>query len=168
LGTENTEMRQVIDPMDSAISSTRANVVFHPISPTNKLYDFLYKDSSGHFHVFQATVGIKHSANANAIQKLEVKAGGASKVKFYFLVPSSTFPKFFTEPVDPKPHGSFTNIFHVSIPNPTDEQSWATAGALRQLYTIADHQAIWFLKIQEDHCSVFAGNAWRRFPSYIV
>ena len=123
LGTGNTEMRQVTDPMNSAISCTRANVVFHPISPTNKLYDFLYKDSRGHFHVFQATVGIKHSANANAIQKLEVKAGGASKVKFYFLVPSSTFPKFFTEPVDPKPHGSFTNIFHVSIPNPTDEQS---------------------------------------------
>ena len=136
LGTEDMEMRQVIDPMNSAISSTMmANIVFHPISPTNILYDFLYKDSSGHFHVFQATVGGKNSANADAIQELEVKARGASNLSFYFLVPASTFPSFVTNPVEPKrkPEGSFKNIFHVSIPNPEDQRSGATEGALRQL-----------------------------------
>lgn len=125
LGTGKHEIRQVIDPLAAAKSFV--NILFHPISPKHELFDFVYQDFDGHFHFFQVTLGKKHTANSAAIKNVEEKVGDASKLSFYFLVPSSNFPKFVTDPVNPKEKvGISCNIFHVSIPNPDDQLSGAT------------------------------------------
>ena len=116
----------MVDPVDAA--KKLANVVFHPISPIHELFDFLYQDSSGHFHVFQATIGKAHTANATKIRELEDKLGSPWSLSFYYLVPSSMFDKFVTTPTDPRRATEkvkmppLCNIYHVSIPNPADEQ----------------------------------------------
>jgi hypothetical protein len=85
-----------------AAAREREMVVFHPVNLAEKLIDFVYKDSAGHFHAFQATLAMKHSAKIRDILKLEELVGGPRHLSLYYLVPESHFSEFVTDPVDPR------------------------------------------------------------------
>ena len=99
-------------------------VVFHSVKLSNRLIDFLYQDSDGHFHAFQATLAETHKANVDDIVNLERMLGGHRRLSLYYLVPEPRFDKFVTNPVDPRSEGARCCIYHVSIadPNSTEEE----------------------------------------------
>jgi hypothetical protein len=106
-------------------------VLFHPIDRRYKLIDFLYKDGDNIFHAFQATLGATHTANVDAIVKLEKSVGGAKMLKLYYIVPSDKFATFLTDPVNPRrpvdpskeqDHAS-CEIYHVMVSPDTFESS---------------------------------------------
>jgi hypothetical protein len=59
-------------------------VVFHSVKLSNRLIDFVYQDSDGHFHAFQATLADTHSANVDDIVNLERMVGGTAGFSVLF------------------------------------------------------------------------------------
>jgi hypothetical protein len=116
LGGGCTEVRLVGDIVEAA--KERQMVVFHSVKLSNRLIDFLYQDSDGHFHAFQATLADTHSAKVDDIVNLERMVGGHRKLSLYYLVPESRFDEFVTKPVDPRAEGARCHIYHVSVANP--------------------------------------------------
>jgi hypothetical protein len=102
-------------------------VVFHPVDPANRLIDFIYRDSHGHFHAFQVTMAAKHTADVDDILKLEELVGGPAKLSLYYMVPEFYFFDFVTQPVDPQNPGggrlgkknATCSIFHLCVPDPS-------------------------------------------------
>ena len=82
------ETRVVPDIVKAAKET--CNVLFHSVTRSNKLVDFLYQDENGAFHAFQVTIGKKHSANVGHIKELVglVQDGNTSiQLSLYYLVP---------------------------------------------------------------------------------
>ncbi len=119
LGTGNKDVRAAADPIRAA--TTCSDVVFYPFNRmANTLFDFLCTDSVGHFHVFKAVSGASHVVDVDQMKDLHDKVGGASKLSFYFLVQSTRFPSFVTDPPNPvqADAGISCHIYHISIRNP--------------------------------------------------
>jgi hypothetical protein len=108
-----------------AAAKKRPMVVFHPVDLSQRLIDFIYQDGTGHFHAFQATLAVSHSAKGEDIAKLEEQVGGYEKLSLHYVVPEFRYVKFVTDPVDPQnPPGKDAvpakcSIYHVRIPNPS-------------------------------------------------
>jgi hypothetical protein len=81
-------------------------VVFHSVKLSNRLIDFVYQDSDGHFHAFQATLADTHSANVDDIATLEQMVGGHRRLLCTSWFTMSRFDEFVTMPVDPRGGGS--------------------------------------------------------------
>jgi hypothetical protein len=115
-----TKIRSVDNIVDAA--RREAMVVFHPVDPTHKLIDFIYKTPKGHFHAFQVTLANKHSADVGHIRELEQMVGGPTKLSLYYVVAESRFPDFVTDPVNPRSppqgNGAKCRIYHVSVQSP--------------------------------------------------
>lgn len=112
-----------------AAAKERPMVLFHPIKPTENLIDFIYQDSTQHFHAFQVTLSEKHSAPADDIRKLEQSVGNPRALSLYYLVPEFRFASFVTDPVDPRNPGrgkarATCNIYHVAIPDPNSVKDY--------------------------------------------
>jgi hypothetical protein len=115
------EIRSTWDVVAAAMD--RPMVVYHPVHPAQRLIDFIYQDSEGHFHAFQVTLAEKHSADVNHILELERQVGDPGRLSLYYMVPEFRFAAFVTHPVDPRNprrgHPRATcDIYHVAIPDP--------------------------------------------------
>jgi hypothetical protein len=84
------EIRGVFDPVGEAMAETEAMVLFYPVKRDQKLCDFVYKDSNGHFHVFQADP--ENAFVVDPIQEIQKRVGGAAKLSLYLLLPADHFP----------------------------------------------------------------------------
>jgi hypothetical protein len=119
-----TEIRLVSDLFEAvaaAKAETGSKILFSPANKSYPLIDFLYKDEEQHFHAFQVTIEKSHDTKVRDIKELEDAIGDASKLSIYYAVPSENFPTFVTDPGEPKRQGALSNVFHVMIPNPNDE-----------------------------------------------
>jgi hypothetical protein len=116
IGGGCTEVRLSGDIIEAA--KKRQMVVFHSIRLSNRLIDFLYQDTDGQFHAFQATLAETHAAKADDIVNLERMVGGHRRLSLYYLVPESRFDAFVTDPVNPRLEGARCRIFHVAVADP--------------------------------------------------
>jgi hypothetical protein len=103
-----------------AEASQRWGVVFHPVSASNVLIDFIYQDERNHIHAFQVTTGFEHKAKKKDIKKLTSSVADGKQLSLYFLVPSDNFLTFTTEPVEPKVD---CDVWHVQVPDPSTDIS---------------------------------------------
>jgi hypothetical protein len=92
------------------------------VNPSYKFIDFAYSTKDAitgdvHVHAFQATTGKSHDSSKNLIDTFTTQLGTAT-ASVYYLVPSSTFPKFVTDPVEPRHDKSKISMFHAEIENP--------------------------------------------------
>ena len=85
---------------------TKAMVVFHPYSPTNKLIDFIYRDDLV-YNCFQCTIGKDHDARsdhifdlANFIMNSNTSAVSLPRINIYYAVPYHRFADFVTKPTN--------------------------------------------------------------------
>jgi hypothetical protein len=95
--------------------------LFHSINPNHKLFDFIYKDNSGTFHAFQATLDEQHDAKQDSIRALREMPGNPPFVLSY-LIPQEQFGGFVTKPTNPE-IGELSSAWHILIPNPNREQN---------------------------------------------
>ena len=104
-----TRKEKVTDIIESA--RNEENVLFRPISTTNKLVDFVYREGQV-YHFFQCTIAATHSATPKHIHQLvldvlEMNNAKATvfriskntpRVHIYYTVPKFRFRKFATNP----------------------------------------------------------------------
>ena len=113
-----------VDDIVEAAKKTQ-NVLFYSVNRVYDLIDFLYQDSKGHFHIFQATTGLEHSANFEEIKQLEAQVGGWENLSIYYLVPGDRFNHFLINHVDLKNGGLKCAVWKVLIPDPDrNGKSW--------------------------------------------
>ena len=101
-------------------------VLFHSTNRQYELIDFIYKNSDGHVHAFQVTLGESHSANETHIAALEKDCRAkCQSLKLHYLVPGKNFNGFVSDPVAP----TVGNVkIHVLIANPDEEQIRSSSG----------------------------------------
>ena len=118
------QVRQVEDPIQEAKS--QRNVLFHPVSTNNRLFDMAYRDDSGCYHVFQVTGRQTNPANIAHMRDLcgEIYEDSAATVRLYYAIPANRWATFVTNPVNPAPsltNGENITIFHLLMVNPDNE-----------------------------------------------
>jgi hypothetical protein len=74
--------------------SGNRNILFHSVNRSQELIDFMYRDMSGHYHAFQATIDGNHTGDETAVKKLEHQLGGGENLSRIFLVPGDQFMTF--------------------------------------------------------------------------
>ena len=116
-----TEIRMVPNIVNSA--KEHPMILFHSTNPRQPLIDFIYKDSDGTFHAFQATMDKSHKAKETSLKELR-KQLGASTLELYFLVPEERFNTFVTNPVTPAKNDASTHVWHVLVPKPNGNQTF--------------------------------------------
>jgi hypothetical protein len=118
------EMRKDNDPVEAA--RLMPDILFRPNDSSYPLIDFVYRNATGHFHAFQATIQKEghHKASIKEIKKLQDKVGGGSNLSLYCLVPEEIFEVVDTDNANPKmkdikiDEEVTCNIWHVLIPKP--------------------------------------------------
>jgi hypothetical protein len=118
------EMRKDNNPVEAA--RLMPDILFRPNDSSYPLIDFVYRNATGHFHAFQATIQKEghHKASIKEIKKLQDKVGGGSNLSLYCLVPEEIFEVVDTDNANPKmkdikiDEEVTCNIWHVLIPKP--------------------------------------------------
>ena len=93
--------------------------LFHSINPRQPLFDFIYKDTTGKVHAFQATLSKTHKAQADLIRELRSTLG-KTPLALYYVIPAENFIAFVTDPTNPETD-ELTEVWHMLIPNPKKE-----------------------------------------------
>ena len=112
------KIRLAVDIVEAA--SHQQETIFHSVSRSYELIDFIYRDRKNRFHAFQVTLGRTHSSKKTNITTLKDKVGNR-ELFMYYLVPGESFQTFVTNPVKPMVNKS-CSIWHVLIPNPNEEE----------------------------------------------
>lgn len=123
------------DIVDAAMET--ACVLYCPVNKQHKLIDFAYTDSDG-IHLFQATVGIRHTAKVKEISRVKSQIQELATVQqfratLYYLVPENRFHSFVTIPENPdKQPSEHFKIYHVFVPNPNNARDRGKFSFARQ------------------------------------
>jgi hypothetical protein len=94
--------------------------LFHSVNPRQPLFDFIYKDTAGKVHAFQATLSKTHKAQADLIRELRNTLGESRLALYYYVIPAENFNAFVTEPTNPE-IDKLTEVWHMLIPHPKKE-----------------------------------------------
>lgn len=121
------EVKRSIKRVDAELQSLSlsSGILYHSLSDKQKLVDCLGKREDGGVDGFQFTTGREHKCQPVGLGEFASTLGTAERpFRLYYVVPSSNFLSFKTDPI--KPVATNAEVYILSIPPPSSSSEAPT------------------------------------------